>query len=92
MVQVLRPSDVAKRWQCSERHVRNLVRSGTLPSFRIGKLIRITLDAVEAFEKCNQISALTSAAAWTMPHGAKTAPAAVKPCVPSIVMVPRPKK
>jgi hypothetical protein len=62
-----------------------------LPSFRIGKLIRIQLDAVEAFEKSNQASAPSSAAAG-MPHAAKTPLAAVKPCVPNIVVVPRPKK
>jgi hypothetical protein len=39
----------------------------------------------------NQVSAPSSAAAG-MPHAAKTPPAAVKPCVPSIVVVPRPKK
>lgn len=58
MTPLLRPADLAKRWQCSERHVRNLMASGSLPSFRLGsKLIRITLEAVEAYEQRNQISA-----------------------------------
>jgi len=28
---VLRPCDVAERWQCSERHIRNMHRRGELP-------------------------------------------------------------
>ena len=48
-------------------------------------------NPVEAFEKGNLNSEPSSAAAG-MPHAAKIPPAAVKPCVPSIVMVPRPKK
>jgi excisionase family DNA binding protein len=50
----LRPREVAERWQCSERHVRNLIRNHTLKSFRLGaKLIRIPEEAVEEYERCN---------------------------------------
>ncbi|MBV9589229.1 MAG: helix-turn-helix domain-containing protein [Hyphomicrobiales bacterium] len=48
---VFTPRQVADRWQCSERHVRNLIRVGTLRSFRIGgKLLRIAEDAVREVE------------------------------------------
>lgn len=44
------PRELAERWQCSDQHVYNLVRDGTLPAIRLGKLIRIPAQAVEAFE------------------------------------------
>lgn len=48
---VYTPAQIADRWQCSERHVRNMVASGELPSFRLGeKLLRIRVADVEAFE------------------------------------------
>ena len=48
----LRPKDVAERWQCSERHIRNLIREGRLQFFRLGaKLIRIPPEAVEEYER-----------------------------------------
>ena len=47
--QVLRPCDLAERWQCSEGHVRTLARRGVLPFFRAGgKLLRFRLHDVEA--------------------------------------------
>ena len=48
---VFTPSSLAQRWECSERHVRNLISSGELPSFRLGgKLLRIRREDVERFE------------------------------------------
>lgn len=48
---VMRPSTLAKHWQCSERHVRNLIATGELPSFRAGgKLVRIRAEDVVEFE------------------------------------------
>jgi excisionase family DNA binding protein len=44
-------SMLAKRWGCSEKHVRNLVDEGKLGCFRLGKLIRIKHSDVEAAEK-----------------------------------------
>ncbi|TIL72301.1 MAG: helix-turn-helix domain-containing protein [Mesorhizobium sp.] len=42
---------MAKRWECSESHVRKLIRRGELPHFRLGgKLLRIRTFDVEEFE------------------------------------------
>ena len=50
---VFRPADVAERWECSEKSVRNMIKDGRLKAFKIGgTLLRITLDAVEEFERC----------------------------------------
>lgn len=47
----LTPAMLAARWQCSERHIRNLVDRGEIPSFRLGgKLIRIKITDIEDFE------------------------------------------
>jgi excisionase family DNA binding protein len=51
------PATLAKRWECSERHIRNLISSGELPSFRLGgKLLRIRREDVEIFECQNGAS------------------------------------
>jgi excisionase family DNA binding protein len=45
------PAQLAERWGCSTRHVRNLVIEGRLRAFRLGgKLLRIPAQAVEEFE------------------------------------------
>ncbi|RWD14158.1 MAG: helix-turn-helix domain-containing protein [Mesorhizobium sp.] len=45
------PKMVADLWLCSERHVRNLIATGDLPSFKLGgKLLRIRGEDVEAYE------------------------------------------
>ncbi|WP_405047750.1 helix-turn-helix domain-containing protein [Rhizobium lentis] len=50
-VTVFTPATLADRWQCSERHIRNLLSSGQLPCFRLGgKLLRIKQEDVERFE------------------------------------------
>ncbi|WP_442980989.1 helix-turn-helix domain-containing protein [Rhizobium sp. T136] len=50
---VFTPARLAERWECSERHVRNLISSGQLRCFRLGgKLIRIKEEDVERFEEC----------------------------------------
>jgi len=42
---------LAERWQCSERHIRNLIAAGDLRAFKVGgKLLRISMDAIEQFE------------------------------------------
>jgi len=45
------PATLAKRWLCSERHVRNLCAKGELHPFKAGgKLLRINRQEVEDFE------------------------------------------
>ena len=49
----LRPIDVARRWQCSERHVRDLLKTGQLRGFKAGgKLWRTRGEWVEEYEIC----------------------------------------
>lgn len=46
------PKSLSERWHCSERHVRNLIKSSRLRCYRFGgKLIRIPLEFVEDFER-----------------------------------------
>ena len=40
------PETLAERWKCSHQHVRDLIRSGRLQAFRVGRLIRISRQAV----------------------------------------------
>jgi len=52
----MRPFSVpqlADRWQCSEQHIRDLVSSGALQHFRLGRLIRIPDLAVRDYESCS---------------------------------------
>ncbi len=45
------PETLADRWQCSARHIRNMVKDGRLPGFRLGgKLLRIGAGVVEEME------------------------------------------
>jgi excisionase family DNA binding protein len=54
---VYTPATLAERWECSERHVRNMIASGDLPAFRLaGKLLRIRAEDVERFECQNGAS------------------------------------
>ena len=54
---VMRTVDLARRWQCSERHVRNLIsHRSSCHAFRLGgKLLRVPIAAVERFEQCQNI-------------------------------------
>ena len=48
---IFTPATLAKRWECSERHIRNLINEGKLGFFRLGgKLVRIRASDVETFE------------------------------------------
>lgn len=44
------PETLADRWGCSAEKVRLMYRSGELPGFRLGKLIRIPANEVERYE------------------------------------------
>jgi excisionase family DNA binding protein len=53
-LRVYTPALLAERWQCSKRHIRNLIARGELEAFRIGeKLLRIRVEAVEEYERRN---------------------------------------
>ncbi|WP_412550121.1 helix-turn-helix domain-containing protein [Sinorhizobium meliloti] len=46
------PKTLAEHWDCSERHVRNLIGRGEIRAFRLGgKLLRIAWDKVDRFER-----------------------------------------
>ena len=34
-------SEIADRWQCSDRHVRRLIASGQLTAHKFGRLVRV---------------------------------------------------
>lgn len=49
------PEQLAVRWHCSANTVRNLISTGKLDAFRVGKkLLRISVEAIEEYEKCFQ--------------------------------------
>src|SRR4051812_15721836 len=52
-VPVSRPltvKELAERWQCSDGHIYNMIKSRQLPHFKIGQLIRIAASQVEKIE------------------------------------------
>ena len=51
-IKSLSPTQLASRWKCSSSAIYNLISSGEVKSFRLGKkILRITHDEVERFEK-----------------------------------------
>lgn len=62
------PETLAERWGCSGETVRQMVRSGQLPGFRVGRMIRISVIAVEEHEKCQSIE-LDAYEAVSVSHG-----------------------
>lgn len=53
MPYVYSPRTLAIEWNCSERHVRNLINSGKLEAFHVGKLLRIETREVEEYRERN---------------------------------------
>ncbi|WP_420837210.1 helix-turn-helix domain-containing protein [Chachezhania antarctica] len=47
---------LADRWMCSAETVRQLVKRGDLRGFRVGRMIRIPIDAVEEYECLTSVS------------------------------------
>src|SRR5262245_19610049 len=46
------PEALAAEWQCSARHIRNLINKGELRGFRLGgKLLRIPVEAAREYEQ-----------------------------------------
>lgn len=44
------PDMLAERWGVSGETVRQLIRSGQLPGFRVGRMLRVKHEIVEAYE------------------------------------------
>lgn len=44
------PDTLAERWRCSAETIRAMIRRGELPAFRIGRMMRIPADVVDAHE------------------------------------------
>src|SRR5262245_55231983 len=75
MTRALTPRQVADRWQCSERHVYNMIPAGALPSFRLGgKLLRIRGEDVEAFECQTNSPGRSQDSEEALPSPSKTKP------------------
>ena len=91
MKRSFRPDEVAERWQCSKRLVYILVQRGDLQGFKIGgKLLRISTEAVEAYEACHrQSSESFSSEAGITQLGENVAKLEESPSVPKIVRLPR---
>ncbi|MDV7145889.1 helix-turn-helix domain-containing protein [Tropicimonas sp. TH_r6] len=51
MDKYLTPEQLANRWSCSSNTVRNLISSGKLDAFRVGrKLLKIPTEAIKEYE------------------------------------------
>ncbi|WP_430521658.1 helix-turn-helix domain-containing protein [Alloyangia pacifica] len=46
----LTPEMLADRWHCSSETIRQMVKRGDLRGFRVGRMIRIPIDAIEEHE------------------------------------------
>ena len=44
-------AQLAQRWQCPPDAIYDMVRRGDIKSFRVGKAIRFTAEAVAEYEK-----------------------------------------
>ncbi len=48
-------ADLAKRWDCSEKHVRRLIERKELVAHRFGKIIRVSADDRRRCERMNRM-------------------------------------
>jgi excisionase family DNA binding protein len=62
---------LAERWDCSQGVIRKLIADNRLACFRVGTLIRISVEEVRRFE-CQNIASNDSAA--DMPSSIETTP------------------
>lgn len=86
--QAYTPREIAERWQCSDRHVRNMINEGRLRSFKLGgKLVRIPLSAVEEYEQCPQNSGSSSIEENSPSNGTKEPAASANPSEPPFVLI-----
>ncbi|WP_108223440.1 helix-turn-helix domain-containing protein [Cereibacter johrii] len=66
------PDMLADRWGCSAETVRQLVKSGRLSGFRVGRMIRIPARSVEDYE-CASIGSAASTGGSSS-HGGRMEP------------------
>jgi excisionase family DNA binding protein len=65
----LTPAQLALRWQCGDTFIYNEIHKGNLPAIRLGgKLLRISQEAVEAYE-CRSRTQLASSPAAKQTEG-----------------------
>ncbi len=48
-------ADLAKRWDCSEKHVRRLIERKELVAHRFGNIIRVSADDRRRCERMNRM-------------------------------------
>ncbi len=59
----MRVSTLAERWDCSPGKIRAMIAAGDLPYLRLGKMVRIPVSAVIAYEaRCQDQTPRASAA------------------------------
>lgn len=69
---VYSPRTLAAEWDCTERHIRNLITSGYLKAFRVGTLLRISTQEAREYE---QKSSAANVVAASLPSSDTTSPA-----------------
>lgn len=86
---VLRPNEVAERWCCSSKVVYRLIQEGKLPAYRFGgRLLRLKIEDVEAYEACNRVFRLSSLGDTFMRLGENAGQSVASPLEPKIVRLP----
>jgi len=45
---------LAEHWECSDRHVRNMIQRGELHCFKLGHLVRIEQEEARRVERLNR--------------------------------------
>jgi excisionase family DNA binding protein len=45
------PAQLAERFQVGERTIRRWAQQGLIPSIKVGRTVRFTMDAIHALEK-----------------------------------------
>ncbi|HLY59117.1 MAG TPA: helix-turn-helix domain-containing protein [Stellaceae bacterium] len=72
---------VAERWDCSVRHVRNMIARGVLAAVKLGGMVRVRISDLEAFEAGSLIGASEKPPAQRAP----------RPKSAAVLKAPRPK-
>ncbi|KAA8387857.1 helix-turn-helix domain-containing protein [Acetobacter sp. DmW_136] len=65
-------SALAQRWDCSSAKIRRMVETGELPALRLGRMVRIPMQAIKEFEeKQCQTQTLENPDCAESPNGAR---------------------